>query len=147
MHGRCDFKNSTRKISLFCGPINSWNSVREFNRCPFAVIGESFAVLWAATGPMGGNSHPDWSKFWVPCPKTTKRFDRQIHFKLLMNATHPNTTIFASNLDKIENWSWQEVGDKSPQSSPVARPLGLPGIFPASWLATNPLHCCLPYQK
>ena len=67
-------------------------------------------------------------------PKLTARFGCDAHFKVLLEIPHPNPNIFSSNLGKLENLSWREVGggSKCPSTASMALPLNSVHIRPIS---------------
>jgi len=53
---------------------------------------------------------------WVPCPWIMKQFGCHTHCKIFLEVPYLNSNISSSNLNNIENWSWEKVGGASPPS-------------------------------
>ena len=52
----------------------------------------------------------------MPNPKIMMQFGCQAHLKISLEVPHLNPNIFSSNLDEVDNISWQEVVGTSPPS-------------------------------
>ena len=74
----------------------------------------------------------DWEGGWVPHPKIGTQFGHHTHLKVLLEVAHSNLSIISLTLSKLDNLSWQEVGEwvpPGPPSSPMALSLNSKSWF------------------